>query len=90
MRRDRNFHSTNVSTIQKIPRLHDLSLFGGITGHPGQEGNIIVNRDNQAFYGHNGSMWVPLSSPGPQPLAIFNTLGPMRLGCIHLVTPKGH
>jgi hypothetical protein len=62
VKRDRNFHDVKTSRSQKVPRYRNLGTVRGIRGQPGMEGNIIFNRANRVYYGHNGRRWVPLST----------------------------
>ena len=60
--KDRNFHSVKTVKRNKIPHYSTLAAVGGSTGQPGQETEVILNRGDRVFYGHNGNMWVPLST----------------------------
>ena len=60
--RERNLHTVKTTTRLKTPHYRTLAAVGGSTGEPGQETEVILNRGDRVFYGHNGNMWVPLST----------------------------
>lgn len=55
--KDNYYNTIRSVNILKIPHYSNLEQVGS---NPGMEGNIILNRSEQHFYGHNGIEWILL------------------------------
>lgn len=77
--RDRNYGHVKMSNTTKIPRYRNIASIGGPRGTSGQEGNIILNKSDKNFYGHNGERWVRITG-AQQPIGPTGPTGPARVG----------
>ncbi len=55
--KDVRLNNVKTTTRLQVPRYKNLDGVCGIIGEPGQEGQIILNREDQLFYGHEGNKW---------------------------------
>ena len=80
---------TNTITTtdnQKAPRFENLSDIGSESGF---EGNIILNRGDTEFYGHNGTEWVSLTGGGGGGTGAAGPTGPQGAAGIGGQGPDG-